>query len=115
VPSRRSGRDHADLARGLAEAVTEHEAPVGSGTVARTKRIPVERRAEAAVIAWLRHSSPAQTTNLPRREVYRPQPAQASTAAAPRNGHTEPETTPFTRLATTSTARTGSRYGTSIP
>ena len=25
------------------------------GTVARTKRIPVEQRAEAAVIAWLRH------------------------------------------------------------
>jgi hypothetical protein len=29
--------------------------PVGSGTVARTRRIPVEQRAEAAVIAWLRH------------------------------------------------------------
>jgi len=31
--------------------------PVGSGTVARTKRIPVEQRAEAAVIAWLRHQT----------------------------------------------------------
>lgn len=46
---------HADLADRLARAVTEHATPVGSGTVARTKRIPVEERAEAAVIAWLRH------------------------------------------------------------
>jgi hypothetical protein len=46
---------HADLADRLARAVTEHATPVGSGTVARTKRIPVEQRAEAAVIAWLRH------------------------------------------------------------
>ena len=28
-----------------------------AGTVARTKRIPVEQRAEAAVIAWLRHQT----------------------------------------------------------
>ena len=46
---------HADLADRLARAVTEHATPVGSGTVARTKRIPVEERAEAAVIAWMRH------------------------------------------------------------
>ena len=46
---------HADLANRLAHAVTEHATPVGSGTVARTKRIPIDRRAEAAVIAWLRH------------------------------------------------------------
>jgi hypothetical protein len=37
--------------------VTEHATPVGSGTVARTKRIPVEDRAEAAVIAWMRHQT----------------------------------------------------------
>ncbi len=43
----------------LARAVTEHATPVGSGTVARTQRIPVERRAEAAVIAWLRHQTTA--------------------------------------------------------
>jgi hypothetical protein len=48
---------HADLADRLARAVTDHATPVGSGTVARTKRIPVERRAEAAVIAWLRHQT----------------------------------------------------------
>jgi hypothetical protein len=48
---------HADLADRLARAVTDHSTPVGSGTVARTRRIPVERRAEAAVIAWLRHET----------------------------------------------------------
>ena len=46
---------YAELASRLARAVTDHATPVGSGTVARTKRIPVERRAEAAVIAWMRH------------------------------------------------------------
>jgi hypothetical protein len=34
---------HADLADRLARAVTDHSTPVGSGTVARTKRIPVEK------------------------------------------------------------------------
>jgi hypothetical protein len=48
---------HADLADRLARAVTPHATPVGSGTVARTRRIPVERRAEAAVSAWLRHQT----------------------------------------------------------
>jgi hypothetical protein len=47
--------NHADLAHRLARAVSDHATPVGSGTVARTKRIPVEQRAEAAVIAWMRH------------------------------------------------------------
>jgi len=37
--------------------VADHATPVGSGTVARTKRIPVEQRAEAAVIAWMRHQT----------------------------------------------------------
>ena len=50
---------YADLAHRLARAVTEHATPVGSGTVARTKRIPVEQRAEAAVIAWMRHQTTA--------------------------------------------------------
>jgi hypothetical protein len=49
--------NHAELADRLARAVTDHTTPVGSGTVARTKRIPVEQRAEAAVIAWLRHQT----------------------------------------------------------
>jgi len=46
---------HADMAGRLARAVTVDATPVGSGTVARTERIPVEQRAEAAVIAWMRH------------------------------------------------------------
>jgi hypothetical protein len=49
--------NYADPADRLARAVTDHATPVGSGTVARTKRIPVEQRAEAAVIAWKRHST----------------------------------------------------------
>ncbi|MSR54112.1 MAG: DUF2293 domain-containing protein [Gemmataceae bacterium] len=49
--------DHAELGERLAHAVADHATPVGSGTVARTKRIPVEQRAEAAVIAWLRHQT----------------------------------------------------------
>lgn len=48
---------HAELADRLAHAVTKHATPVGSGTVGRTKRIPIEQRAEAAVIAWLRHQT----------------------------------------------------------
>jgi hypothetical protein len=70
-------RSHADLANRLARAVTEHATPVGSGTVARTKRIPVEQRAEAAVIAWMRHQTTAyESMTIPRvkgkrREVRR--------------------------------------------
>ena len=47
--------NYAELADRMAKAIAEHATPVGSGTVARTKRIPVERRAEAAAIAWMRH------------------------------------------------------------
>ncbi|MFO0559020.1 MAG: DUF2293 domain-containing protein [Polyangiales bacterium] len=54
-------------ARALADAVTEHATPVGSGTVARTKMIPLPRRAEAAVIAWMRH----QTTAYDNMEIAR--------------------------------------------
>jgi len=48
---------HAELAEQLAAAIAAHATPVGSGTVARTERIPIERRAEAATIAWLRHAT----------------------------------------------------------
>lgn len=48
-----------DVAEKLAAAVTSHATPVGSGTVARTERIPIEKRAEAAVIAWMRHQTTA--------------------------------------------------------
>jgi hypothetical protein len=50
---------HSDLAERLADAVTRHTTPVGSGTVARTQRILLEQRAESAVIAWLRHKTTA--------------------------------------------------------
>jgi hypothetical protein len=68
---------HAALADRLARAVADHATPVGSGTVARTKRIPVEQRAEAAVIAWMRHQTTAyESMKIPRikgkrREVRR--------------------------------------------
>lgn len=58
---------YAELAQRLASAVAAHATPVGSGTVARTKRIPIERRAEAAVIAWMRH----QTTGYDSMKIAR--------------------------------------------
>ncbi|MGD9947909.1 MAG: DUF2293 domain-containing protein [Desulfobulbus sp.] len=48
-----------DQERAMAEAITRHAAPVGSGTVARTTRIPLEERAARAVIAWMRHQTTA--------------------------------------------------------
>ncbi|MCP4119944.1 MAG: DUF2293 domain-containing protein [Desulfobacteraceae bacterium] len=55
------------LAQRLARAVTDHAVPVGSNTVARTERIPVEDRARAAVIAWMRHHTTAyDTMTIPR-------------------------------------------------
>jgi hypothetical protein len=58
---------HAALARTLACRVAEHSTPIGSGTVARTERIPIAERAESAVIAWLRH----QTTAYERMNITR--------------------------------------------
>ena len=69
--------NHADIAQRLAKVIADHATPVGSGTVARTKRIPVEQRAEAAVIAWMRHqttaydSMPIPRVKGKRREVRR--------------------------------------------
>ncbi len=56
-----------DVANHVARLVAAHATPVGSGTVARTKRIPIEERAEAAVIAWMRH----QTTGYDDMEIPR--------------------------------------------
>ncbi len=53
---------HREIASKMARAITQHATPVGSGTVARTKRIPIEQRAEAAVIAWMRHQTTAYDT-----------------------------------------------------
>lgn len=50
---------HRELQERMARAIAEHATPVGSGTVARTKRIDVDRRAEAATIAWMRHQTTA--------------------------------------------------------
>lgn len=41
----------------MSRLITDHAVPVGSGTVARTERIPIEQRAEAATIAWMRHQT----------------------------------------------------------
>lgn len=49
----------AALAATVAQRVAAHATPVGSGTVARTRRISIEERAEAAVIAWMRHQTTA--------------------------------------------------------
>ncbi|TWT81817.1 hypothetical protein CA13_32700 [Planctomycetes bacterium CA13] len=68
---------YAEVAAKMARAITDHATPVGSGTVARTKRISVEQRAEAAVIAWMRHQTTAyDSMSIPRvkgkrREVRR--------------------------------------------
>jgi len=51
----------------LAILIAAHAVPVGSGTVARTERIPIEQRAAAASIAWLRH----QTTGYDRMIIPR--------------------------------------------
>jgi hypothetical protein len=51
--------EHSALGQTLAERVAAHATPVGSGTVARTKRIPIEQRAESALIAWMRHQTTA--------------------------------------------------------
>lgn len=57
----------ADLAENFADKVTTLATPVGSGTVARTERIPLPDRARAAVIAWLRH----QVTSYDRMTIAR--------------------------------------------
>lgn len=68
---------HAAEAAELAELIAAHATPVGSGTVARTERIPLEERAEAATIAWLRHQTTGYDTMViprvrgRRREVRR--------------------------------------------
>lgn len=77
-------RYDAEAAR-LGRMVTAHAVPVGSGTVARTQRIPVSERARAAVIAWMRHKTTAYENMKiarvkgKRREIRR-QLAEASVA-----------------------------------
>ncbi len=100
--------NHADLAEQMARAVTDHATPVGSGTVARTKRIPVEQRAEAAVIAWMRH----QTTGyddmvIPRIKGKRREVRQMLARRSHdlleryRRGESQPDECPLMRALTT--------------
>ena len=52
--------DHySEIAEKVGAAIAAHATPVGSGTVARTQRIPLEERVEAAIIAWMRHQTTA--------------------------------------------------------
>ena len=86
---------HAALAEALARAITAHAVPVGSGTVARTKRIPIEQRAEAATIAWLRHATTGyDDMHIPRvkgvRRDVRRQLAERSRALLQRYRRGEP-------------------------
>ena len=54
-------------AQHLGKIITTHATPVGSGTVARTRRIPIHKRAQAAVIAWMRHKTTAyDSMKIPR-------------------------------------------------
>jgi len=95
------------VSRRLARLVAAHATPVGSGTVARTKRIPIERRAEAAVIAWMRHQTTAYDSMKiarvkgQRREVRRMLAARSrSLLEAYRQGHAIPDSCPLTRVLT---------------
>lgn len=48
---------YADVAGRVAKAITAHATPVGSGTVARTRRLELDEKVERAVIAWMRHQT----------------------------------------------------------
>lgn len=92
------------MALRLARKFAEHATPVGSGTVARTKRIPIERRAEAAVIAWMRHQTTGYNSiKIPRvkgqrREVRRLLAHQSKRLlAGSRHGELVPAACPFVR------------------
>lgn len=93
---------HAALAEAMAKLVAAHAVPVGSGTVARTQRIPIEERARAAVIAWMRHHTTAyDRMHIPRikgkrREVRRKLAKQSIAALTPyRNGEAGPADCPM--------------------
>jgi len=97
-------RRHAALEREMAARITTHATPVGSGTVARTQRIPIERRAEAAVIAWMRHQTTAyDDMQIPRvkgarREVRRMLAKRSkSLLARYRRGEARAESCPLAR------------------
>jgi len=93
---------YAALAKQLARRVADHATPLGSGTVARTKRIPIEERAKAAVIAWMRHhTTPYDRLTIPRikgrrREVRRKLAKQSIATLRPyRQGQPIPDNCPL--------------------
>lgn len=93
---------HQKIAESFVHAVTTHATPVGSGTVARTKRIPIEKRAEAAVIAWMRHQTTAYDHMViarvkgKRREVRRMLAAESKKLLTQyRNGQSPPPQCPL--------------------
>ncbi len=97
----------------LARLVAEHATPVGSGTVARTQRIPVGERAEAAVIAWMRHQTTAYDAMKIERVAGRRREVRRELAQISRSlldlhrrdaGHA-PHGCPLCRALTTSAAR----------
>jgi len=96
----------ADLEAKLVDAVTGHSTPVGSGTVARTRRISVSERVEAAVIAWLRHQTTAyDQMKIPRvrgaRRQVRRQLAQISRELLDRHRTNQPHPVSGCPLCTT--------------
>jgi hypothetical protein len=79
----------------LAKLVADHATPVGSGTVARTQRIPIAERCEAAVIAWMRHQTTAYDSMkiervAGRRREVRRELAQISRALLDLHRHDSP-------------------------
>lgn len=90
------------MAGAMAKLVAAHAVPVGSGTVARTRRIPIEERARAAVIAWMRHHTTAyDRMHIPRikgkrREVRRKLARQSIAVLTPyREGGPVPASCPL--------------------
>lgn len=108
------------LGRELATRVTAHATPVGSGTVARTERIPVAERAEAAVIAWLRHQTTAyDQMSIPRikgkrREVRR-ELAEISRALLNLHRRDEPHAAPSCPLCRALASTQAAAAAASVP
>ena len=92
------------LGNQLAKQIAAHAVPVGSGTVARTQRIPLEQRVEAATIAWMRHQTTAYDDMVipkikgKRREVRQMLAKRSRNLLdAYRNGEQRPENCPLLR------------------
>lgn len=94
-----------ELGERVAALVAAHATPVGSGTVARTQRISVDERAEAAVIAWMRHQTTAYDSMriervAGRRREVRRELAQLSRAVLDLHRRDAPHAAPSCSLCT---------------